>query len=63
MAHQSHTDGSGFSPKLVLTLFLTVYITSQVANDGHSYWLKGAQLLAVCLILGFTLYFVPGMTR
>ncbi|MEB3325481.1 MAG: calcium/proton exchanger [Cyanobacteriota bacterium] len=52
-----------FSPKLVLTLFLTVYITSQVANDGHSYWLKGAQLLAVYLILGFTLYFVPGMTR
>ena len=51
-----------FSPKLVLTLLLTVYITGQVANDGHANWLKGAQLLAVYLILGLTLYFMPGST-
>jgi Ca2+:H+ antiporter len=51
-----------FSPKLVLTLLLTVYITGQVANDGHSNWLKGTQLLAVYLILGLTLYFMPGAT-
>jgi Ca2+:H+ antiporter len=34
-------------------------VTGQVAGDGRSEWLKGAQLLAVYLILGLTYFFMP----
>ena len=44
---------------LVLTLLLSVLITGQVAGDGRSDWLKGAQLLAVYLVLGLTFFFIP----
>jgi Ca2+:H+ antiporter len=49
-----------FPPGLVLTVLLAVLITGQVAGDGRSDWLKGAQLLAVYLILAITFFFLPG---
>ena len=48
-----------FNGGLVLTVFLAVLITGQVAGDGHSHWLKGVQLLAVYLILGLAFFFAP----
>ncbi len=48
-----------FPPGLVLTILLSVLITGQVAGDGRSDWLKGAQLLAVYLILAVTFFFLP----
>lgn len=44
----------------VLTVLLAVVITGQVAGDGRSDWLKGVQLLAVYVILGFAYFFAPG---
>jgi Ca2+:H+ antiporter len=49
-----------FPAGLVLTVLLSVLITGQVAGDGRSDWLKGAQLLAVYLVLALTFYFLPG---
>ena len=48
-----------FGPGLVVAILLSVLITSQIAGDGRSDWLKGVQLLAVYLILGMTFFFVP----
>jgi Ca2+:H+ antiporter len=48
-----------FPAGLVLTVLLSVLITGQVAGDGRSDWLKGAQLLAVYLALALTFYFLP----
>jgi Ca2+:H+ antiporter len=48
-----------FPPGLVLTVLLAALITGQVAGDGRSDWLKGAQLLAVYLILAITFFFLP----
>jgi Ca2+:H+ antiporter len=48
-----------FPGGLVLIVILSVLITVQVAGDGRSDWLKGAQLLAVYLILGLTYFFLP----
>jgi Ca2+:H+ antiporter len=44
---------------LILTVFLSVLIAGEVAGDGRSDWLKGAQLLAVYLVLGLTYFFIP----
>jgi Ca2+:H+ antiporter len=49
-----------FSGGLVLTVLLAVLITGQVAGDGRSDWLKGAQLLVVYVILGLAFFFAPG---
>jgi Ca2+:H+ antiporter len=49
-----------FPAGLVLMVFLAVLIAGQVAGDGRSDWLKGAQLLAVYLVLGLTYFFIPG---
>jgi Ca2+:H+ antiporter len=49
-----------FPAGLVLTVLLSVLITGQVAGDGRSDWLKGAQLLAVYLVLALTFFFLPG---
>jgi Ca2+:H+ antiporter len=49
-----------FPAGLVLAVLLSVLITGQVAGDGRSDWLKGAQLLAVYLVLALTFYFLPG---
>jgi Ca2+:H+ antiporter len=48
-----------FPPGLVLMVLLSTLITGEVAGDGRSNWLKGAQLLAVYLVLGFTYFFIP----
>jgi len=51
-----------FPAGLVLIVLLSVLITSQVAGDGRSDWLKGLQLLAVYLVLGLSYFFLPGIT-
>jgi Ca2+:H+ antiporter len=51
-----------FPAGLVLIVLLSVLITSQVAGDGRSDWLKGLQLLAVYLVLALSYFFLPGMT-
>jgi Ca2+:H+ antiporter len=48
-----------FSGGMVLTVLLAVLITGQVAGDGRSDWLQGAQLLAVYVILGLAYLFAP----
>ncbi len=48
-----------FGKGLVLAVLLAVLITGQVAGDGRSNWLKGAQLLAVYLILGLAFFLIP----
>lgn len=48
-----------FTAGLTLTMLLAVLITSQVAGDGRSDWLKGAQLLAVYLVFGMAFFFIP----
>jgi Ca2+:H+ antiporter len=48
-----------FRPGLVFSVFFTVLIMAQVAGDGESDWLKGAQLLAIYVILGLLFFFAP----
>jgi Ca2+:H+ antiporter len=48
-----------FAGGLVLAVLLAVLICGQVAGDGRSDWLKGAQLLAVYVILGLAFFFAP----
>jgi Ca2+:H+ antiporter len=48
-----------FSPAEVLAVFVAVLISGQIASDGESNWLEGAQLLAVYLILAMVFYFLP----
>jgi Ca2+:H+ antiporter len=49
-----------FPGGLVLIVLLSVLITGQVAGDGRADWLKGAQLLAVYVVLGLSYFFLPG---
>jgi len=48
-----------FTPAEVLAVLVAVVICAQVASDGESHWLEGAQLLAVYLLLGLLFYFLP----
>ncbi|WP_119269494.1 calcium/proton exchanger [Taklimakanibacter deserti] len=48
-----------FTGGLVLMVLLSTLITSQVAGDGRSDWLKGLQLLAVYIVFGLTFFFLP----
>ena len=48
-----------FSPAEVLAVLVAVVICAQVASDGESHWLEGAQLLAVYVLLGILFYFLP----
>ena len=48
-----------FPRGLILMVLLSALITSQVAGDGRSDWLKGLQLLAVYLIFGLAFFFLP----
>ncbi len=48
-----------FTPAEVLAVFVAVLITGQIASDGESNWLEGAQLLAVYLILAIVFFFLP----
>ena len=38
---------------------MAVLIAGQIASDGESNWLEGAQLLAVYLILAMVFFFLP----
>jgi Ca2+:H+ antiporter len=49
-----------FSGGLVLSILFAVLIIGQVSGDGRSDWLRGVQLLAVWLLLGFAYFFAPG---
>jgi Ca2+:H+ antiporter len=48
-----------FPGGLILSILLSTLITGQVSGDGRSDWLRGAQLLAVYLMLGLGFFFVP----
>ena len=48
-----------FSTAEVMAVAVAVAITAQIAGDGETHWLEGAQLLAVYIILGFVFYFLP----
>jgi len=48
-----------FRPGLVFSVFFAVWIASQVASNGESHWLKGAQLLAIYVILGVLFFYAP----
>jgi len=49
-----------FTVPEVLAVTLAVVVASQIAGDGESNWLEGAQLLAVYAILALVFYFLPG---
>jgi len=48
-----------FSSVEVLAVLVAVFLGGQVASDGESHWLEGAQLLVVYLMLGLLFYFLP----
>lgn len=48
-----------FRPGLIFSVFFTILIIAQVAGNGESDWLKGAQLIAVYIILGLLFFFAP----
>ena len=48
-----------FTPAEVVSIFLAVLITGQIASDGESNWIEGVQLLAVYLIMAMVFYFLP----
>ena len=48
-----------FSPAEVLAVLVGVWLCAQVAGDGETHWLEGAQLLAVYVLLGILFYFLP----
>jgi Ca2+:H+ antiporter len=43
----------------VVAVVLAIGITGQVAGDGESNWLEGAQLLSVYVVLAILFYFLP----
>lgn len=47
-----------FTPAEVMAVAVAVVIAGQIASDGESNWLEGAQLLAVYLILALVFYFL-----
>ena len=49
-------------PELAAVLF-SVGIVSQIAGDGESNWLEGAQLLAVYAVLGLLFFFLPDVAH
>jgi Ca2+:H+ antiporter len=48
-----------FTPAEVLAVVIGVAITGQIASDGESHWLEGAQLLAVYALLALIFFFLP----
>jgi Ca2+:H+ antiporter len=48
-----------FSPAEVMAIVFSVLLVSQIAGDGESHWLEGAQLLAVYIIMGIVFFFLP----
>jgi len=56
-----HPMGLVFGPGLVLIILFSVLITTQVASDGRTDWLRGVQLLAVYIILAAVFFYVPNV--
>ncbi len=48
-----------FSTAEIAAVIVAVGISAQIAGDGESNWLEGAQLLAVYAILGILFFFLP----
>ena len=48
-----------FSIPEVAAVLVSVGIVAQIAGDGESNWLEGAQLLAVYAVLGILFFFLP----
>ncbi|HLX61213.1 MAG TPA: calcium/proton exchanger [Planctomycetota bacterium] len=55
----AHPMNLVFTPAEVLAIFLSVQIAEQLASDGESNWLEGAQLLSVYAIVAIVFYFLP----
>jgi Ca2+:H+ antiporter len=49
-----------FSRLEILGLFLSVLLVAAISSDGRATWFKGVQLLTIYLILGATIYLLPG---
>jgi Ca2+:H+ antiporter len=47
-----------FSPFEVIVLAAAVFIANQIALDGETNWLEGAQLLVVYMIAGLGFYWL-----
>ena len=43
----------------IFAVIASVFIVEQIASDGETNWLEGAQLLSVYAILGILFYFLP----
>lgn len=48
-----------FTPMEVIAVVVAVLLTVQITNDGESNWYEGVQLLALYIILGIIIYFLP----
>lgn len=48
-----------FTPVEIVALVLTVVIVGQIASDGDSNWLEGAQLVAVYIMLAVLFFYLP----
>jgi Ca2+:H+ antiporter len=48
-----------FSLPEIAAVVLAAFVTNQIAGDGESNWLEGAQLLALYMIIGLLFYFLP----
>jgi Ca2+:H+ antiporter len=48
-----------FSRPEVFAVVASVYILFQIAGDGETNWIEGAQLLSVYVILGILFFYLP----
>jgi Ca2+:H+ antiporter len=48
-----------FTSLEVLAIVVSIVVAAQIAGDGESNWLEGAQLIAVYVILALVFYFLP----
>jgi Ca2+:H+ antiporter len=48
-----------FTPVEIIAIVLAVVITAQIASDGDSNWLEGAQLVAVYVMLAVMFFYLP----
>jgi Ca2+:H+ antiporter len=51
-----------FTPVEIMAIVLAVVITAQIASDGESNWLEGAQLVAVYVMLAVMFFYLPEPT-
>ncbi len=48
-----------FGPIELLAMIVAIAITMQIAGDGESHWLEGAQLIVVYVLLAVTVFALP----